>query len=509
VTPPSNVDVSKLDLKNSVYEANKKTWETIDLLYEGGDRIRNEAARFLDRKPKELPEIYNSRLGRFRYQNCLSSGVDWYLSSIFRTAPEIDYKTQSPDGTLTDIVPPAEVKAFFTAFQNDCDRRGTTFIDFWRDVLRSMLLYQSAWVLVDLPRADVAPLTLDEQQRRGGLDAYLVCYQASEVVNWDEDDLGNLNWVMVKCESVENVFLGKPVIINRWYYYDRQNYSVYESRNGPGETAKQAELISSGRHSMAEVERVPITRVQVPKGLWMANKVLPQVLDHLNIDNVYSWALFMANMAMPVLIGAGNETPTLSEAGYIRLPTGGKIEWTEPPGASFERSQERIASLREEIYRSMYLTPQGRSSAATPAMQSGYSKELEMAPAADIQNAFGDVIRAAMEKILGYAAQVRHADVKFAVRGFTFVQDPEGIELQGAMLFAQLQVQSDTSNRENQKKAVRARFPDLNATTMQKILDEIETAPNALEQQATQQAMEQDKFAQQLKVKAEMSGNKG
>jgi hypothetical protein len=168
----------------------------------------------------------------------------------------------------------------------------------------------------------------------------------------------------------------------------------------------------------------------------------------------------------------------------------------------------RIASLREEIYRQMYLMAQGRDATATANAMSGYSKQLDMVPAGDIQNCFGDIVRAGMEQLLNDVAIIRattsrEQPIQFSIRGFSFVETPVMEEINAAQSFAGLQIPSASAEKENLKKVVAARFKDKNPTETQVMFDEIDAAPTMEERQQMEMQQQQDQFSQQFEAKAE------
>ena len=166
--------------------------------------------------------------------------------------------------------------------------------------------------------------------------------------------------------------------------------------------------------------------VEVKDEYWIANRVYLQLLDHLNQDNSLGWALFMANLSMPAIFSDHDIGPqTMSEAGFLKFRREDRFEWTEPAGHSFDA--ERLNRLREEIYRTAYLQAQGKTSTATANAASGYSKELDMMPANDALNAYGDVMIPAMQNVFADVVVARGGDearTTMDVNGFRFETKP-------------------------------------------------------------------------------------
>ena len=47
---------------------------------------------------------------------------------------------------------------------------------------------------------------------------------------------------------------------------------------------------------MSDQNRVPLRYITIPEGLWLANRAFLPSMTHLNVENSYIWALFMANL---------------------------------------------------------------------------------------------------------------------------------------------------------------------------------------------------------------------
>jgi hypothetical protein len=500
---PGTVDVTKLEQKHPEYLENQETWNLIQLLYCGGDKIRREAARVLQRRAKEIQELYQERCSILTYQNILGSGIDYYLAAIFGQQPECDaHQEDDPEAKIVELAP--DDKKFWDDFRENCDRKNDDLTYFFRDVLRDALLYRTSWILIDLPMPAIQPSTLLEQESQGLLDPYLVQYSVCEVTNWGEDEFEGLEWVLIHTVALNQAFLQTATKTDRWYYFDKQNFSVYERKGVVGkDPPKTANLIAGpAPHALSQEGQIPVYRFRLPEGLWLANRVLPQVMEHLNQDNIYGYALRKSNLAMPVISGPMNETPVLSEAGYLKIPAGCTFGWTEPGGVSFERSAQRVESLREEIYRQMYLQPQGRSSRATPMMASGYSKEMDMVPSAHVQNYLGDELIKAMQWVLNAASDIRQEGLDWDVRGFDFKDDLTDFELARAQQFTALQITSPTAERENQKRVVRTRFKDANPPLLNTMCQEIDDTPTLMEQQQAQQDKQDQMMNAQFQANA-------
>lgn len=476
-----------IDLEHPEHKILSAIWTRLTLLYAGGWALEQKCGDFLRKRPKELPTVYVAREEAFTYKNHMGTALDWYLSEMFQEDPHIE-------PTKADGKPDAsdESKAFYTRFLSDCDRAGTSFVDIFRQIFQYVLLYKSAFVMLDLPY--YAPGTfanLMEQKAANAFDQYLTVFAPTEVINWEYDDQGNLEWVVIKQSFRRTKFAeAEQHTVDRWSYYDKQTFQIWERVRNSSETIPPADahvtLVRSGSHLLAKANQVPVMQLKVPEGLWLANRAYLAAIDHLNADNVLAWALFMSALAMPVVIS--NEEPDMSasETGYIHLPEGSDYKWSEPEGHSFKHMSDRIDELKEDIFRAFYLIHQGRSGRATPTAQSGVSKQLDMMPSKDILKMFGDLIRAFMVKVLGSVAKARGEENGWDISGFNFKDDMSDEEVQMFTDFLALDIPSERLNKVIYKRLAQRAAADASYQTLSAINEEIDSSPDKMTRELNQ-----------------------
>jgi hypothetical protein len=494
VLDKDEVPAALLDMRHPEFDARFESWIDLSLLYEGGNMLKARAERVLKKRPREDEEVYAARMDRFTYENILATGLGWYGAAMFDTPPEIFF-----DGKKREPKQYAE-------FLDNCDGIGTSYVDFWKKIYQYMLTYGSAWVLTDLRALEDdedAPVTLQEERDRGFLDPHLVVYTPMNVINWRTDKRGELEWAVVKTEVEEQDFLQPRKIVSTWYYYDRTSFKVYQDVRSPEEvirvatddSGRTAKLINQGTHSLAHVSRLPIRKIMLTDGLWIANRAYLHLIDHLNQDNTLAWALFMSNLAIPIVIGdVDASNMTMSEVGYLQFPAGTQYQWSEPGGVSFTHSANRVDALREECFRSMNLQAQGRSMHATPAMQSGRSKQLEMAPAKQILTGMGDDVRRHMELVLDDVRDARkEPDVKPDVRGFSFKDDMTTEQVFAVNSVLSMRIPSKNLEKYLYKKVAKAWMEDASREELEDVYVQIDEGP-------TQEEREQDEFKKRVNV---------
>lgn len=485
-----NPTVKQLNQEHPDYTDKKDVWIKMSMLYEGGYVISKNCTQFLMRRPRELQEVYQARVDRFTYHNILGLCFGWYRAAMFKNPPVVRMvtvgKDEQPDGK--DF--PADIDAWYIAFRKDCDKKKTTMVDLMREVWTSLALYRVSYVLLDLPTAPDAKTQFD--QRKAGVlgsdgkpNPYLVTYSPVSVINWDTDAYGNLNWAVIAYQDRNRGFVKTDKIVDTWLYFDREKFIRYERERKPGETDisrldenDRATITAAGPHALSKQNAVPLLKFEAPEGLWLTNRAFLPVKDHLNQDNALAWALYISCLAMPVVTSDTDIKPQLSETGFIQLPTGATYAWSEPEGKSFAISAQRVGDLRQEIFRAMYLSYQGKSSSATADGASGVSKEMDMMPAQDVMNEYGDIIIASMQQLLDMVAQARgDSNVRADVRGLKFGKTATLDQVQLAEAVLAIGTGSETFEKEVKKQLVSDYLPDANPETLEKISDEIDAAP--------------------------------
>lgn len=520
---PTEVPVKLINRESAVHKAYGAAWDKIHCLYSGGVEIEANASSFLNKRPKELPEIYTVRLEQFTYQNHMGTCVDWWLAALFEKEPTIEPRYEAdtkvekppmkplvlpappkpgepekppvipepiPEPKVTVAEPPElaeEDSAFYNEFHDNADRAGTPELEVYREFYKDLILYGRAALLVDLPsKPEEGYPNAAVEKEAGALNPYYVRWDPRQIRNYGLDSHGNLEWIIFSCRDLvaEHAFDAETVY-DRWYYFDRKQFAVYEREIKPDERSTpedaKATLKDFGDHALSAENRVPVIYEEIPEGLWLANRAYSAAKKHVNADNILDFALFMAALCMPVIKTASDYKPTLSEAGYIRLQPGDEYSWAEPEGRSFEVLGARCDTLKEEIFRSFYLVAQARTQSATPAAQSGISKQEDMNAPKKVLNLYGDVMRQLIQRARDLVTKLRVDGIDWDVRGMQFPEDPPDTEVDTVTLALGVGVPSQTFTNEMYKKVVDSLMRDANPQILAQIKGEIEGAPTQAE----------------------------
>jgi hypothetical protein len=504
---PPLISVAKIDAKHSVWSAKYPYWERLRKLYEGGQTMTQCSREFLKQRSMEPNDVYSDRIERFSYINHLGNIAGWYVSALFKDPPSTVLRTQGDNGTTALLEGDTPETQQLTAWQDDCDSAGTALTHFWaKNVESKVLVYGECYVLFDLPVSPVLP-SKAAQMETGALRPHLVSYGPQDVINWQCDERGNLQWLILKLRAVTQDDPFQPEeIAHRWYVFTQTQVATYEfvipAKDGKPEItiadgvesytpSAEANLLSVSPHALSDQGVLPIFKQCIDPIHWIADRVASPLVKLLNIENAHEWGLEQTNLAQLVLY-TDTDIPkvTRGEATFLKLGKDDKASYLEQTGTAFDASSRRINELREEIYRLAYLVAQGRSSSASATAQSGISKEQDMLPARDVLSALGDQARTGIQRLLQCAADRMDLKVEVDVQGLDFLDRAELAELEVLERATTIvDIQSPRLEKELAKRISRIMIPDANREVFEEIDEEIESNPTASEQEQQQQQL--------------------
>jgi hypothetical protein len=456
--------MQNINREHPEYIAHKAMWKQYQELYAGGERLRMNASEYLVRRHKEPGEVYQERLSRVFYENYIGSIVDWYAATLMRREPMLLF-----DG------PDVAAKSFYNVLSEDCDLKQTNLHEFFRQRFIQTMVCGRSYIVVDFPRGSGPALTKAEEDESGRSRAYLVDYSADEVINWNHDPAGGLDWVVIRtsCLQQSNIADSKWERETRWIYYDRENFQVFRKT---GE-AKAPELIDEGQHGFASQRRVPMFEMKVSEGLWLLNKAALLQVEHLNKSNALSWALTMSLFAMPVIYSDREWSQIVGESYYIQLGPQDRFGWTEPDGKVYQIAADNLVRLKDEIYRVCYLMNQAENPGGGGLRMSAVAKQRDFGVTQEVLRAYGDAVKDTMKKVLRAIAAARQDDVSVDVTGMDeFDIGDFGIELDDAKKLLELGIASETLKKQVFKRLAFKYLCDTSQEIKNRVADEIEGA---------------------------------
>ena len=454
----------EIDREHQEYKRHLHTLRMYRDLYAGGQDFKHQAAEYLLRRQKEPLDVYSERLQRVFYENYIGSIVDWYASTLFRREPSLEFEGGLPAG-----------QAFLSEFADDCDHRRTTLSNFLRQCFIDAVVAGRSHILVDFPRTATIASTRAEEDLAGISRAFLVRYQAEDLINWSQDERGEYEWIVLRNKMHRQPSIQSPELVEEtyWHYYDRAEYRTYR-RIQSGHDPANITLIAHGKHGLARQERVPLFTLQMTEGLWLMSKAAHLQLEHFNKSNALAWAITMGLFAMPVIYSDREWSQIVGESYYIQLGPQDKFGWTEPDGKVYQIAAANLETLKEEIYRVCYLS-QASGEMTGGHAQSALSKQLDFTITQEILRAYGSAIKDCLRRILSAISDARQDGVQISVSGLDEVDINDfGTELQQATNLLQLGIESPTLKRELFRRLAFKYLNDVRQETKDQIAREID-----------------------------------
>ncbi len=363
-------------------------------------------------------------------------------------------------------------KSFYNSFADDCDLKGTSLSEFFRQRLVEALVYGCSYTVVDFPRAGGPALNRAEEDASGRSRAYLVDYSAQEVINWNYSEGGTLDWVVIRtsCLQQSKVTDSRWEQETRWIYYDRENYQIFR-KAGEGQAL---EVIDEGQHGLASLRRVPVFQMRVSPGLWLMNKAALLQLEHFNKSNALAWALTMGLFAMPVVYSDREWNQIVGESYYIQLGPQDRFGWTEPDGKVYQIAADNLDRLKDEIYRVCYLLNQAASSGATNQL-SGLSKQMDFETTQEVLRGYGAMVKDSMKQVLRAIGAARQDEIEIDIAGLDeFDIEDLGGELDDAKKLLDLGINSETLKKQIFKKLAAKYLCDARQEIKNRVAEEID-----------------------------------
>jgi hypothetical protein len=458
------LNTPNINREHPEYIARKAMWKQYKDLYAGGERLRASATEYLVRRHKEPNEVYGERLSRVFYENYIGSIVDWYAATLLRREPMLSF--DGNDNTA---------KEFYNQFSEDCDLQGTNLSEFFRQRFIEALVCGSSYIVVDFPRRDGQALTRADEDASGRSRAYLVNYESDEVINWNYNEMGGLDWAVIRTSCLQQSKVSDPKWEKetRWIYYDRENFQIYRKTGD----STPIELIDEGRHGLASVQRVPIFQLRVSEGFWLMNKAALLQLEHFNKCNALSWALTMSLFATPVVYSDREWNQIVGESYYIQLGPQDRFGWTEPEGKVYQIAADNLVSLKDEIYRVCYVMYQADDANSGSGSQSGISKQLDFSITQDVLRGYGDTVKDTMKQVLRAIGAAREDGVAIDVSGMDqFDIDDFSNELDDAKKLLDLGIGSETLTKQVFKKLAFKYLCDVRQEIKNQVAEEIDAS---------------------------------
>jgi hypothetical protein len=498
------MEVDKLCVTHPTY--NEGLWQRYDALYRGGEAFRACIEAFLPKNPDEPLPVYDARKTEAHYCGYIGPIVDFYAALLMSSALVVRAKDRKRLEAAGPDAPDLAADSFYARWKEDVDGVGTDLVDFLRARFTAACVKGRSWWLVERPDdAGQPPQTLAEWEARGLGEAFVVPLENEQVLDWEVDGRGELEWAVVHSfeQRRANVTQARSRVREVWRIYDRENIETFAIEYDPSAGEQRPKTASQvGPRKAHGFRRVPLVRLgftgtrgvrfkhagrvlklssSALEGFWVLQRLAEAQIAHFRCSAAMDWNIRRTCYAMPVFklkAGDGGQPapPRMGAGYYIMIGDGESADWIAPPTEHLSIVAKRISTLKDEIYRVANQMAQGVDNNAAAVGRSGKSKEVDASASEVLLGVYGALVREAAEQTYELLAEARGDGdiITWSVEGldsFTLA-DPKA--LAEACAAAAQQVDSPTLRRELAYRLADALLPGMEQGTRDTIRREID-----------------------------------
>jgi hypothetical protein len=393
------------------------------------------------------------------------------LTELFSSPPRA-----AVDGSEAD--PPE----FYSKFNEDCDGTGTDLLDFSKAALTDAMVTKTSWVWLRHPTVAQTEqrLTFADFESQGLGDSRLTKLTDEEVLDWETDESGLLEWAVIRLKSSKRSGLGdkRDKVTITWHHVQRDRTDVYVATHDKDRPLPDSHEVSQVDSVPHRYGAVPLLCLDLPEALWVANRLENPQLSHFRLSNMQMWGMAKTCYAMPVFkLDSQEQTKPTMGAGYgIYIGKDESLEWAAPPVDCYEALGNEIKSYKDEIYRIAQTMSLGVENNAAAVGRSGESKMADARATSVVMVAFSRAVKEFIERIYDFVSRARGDKLKWSIDG---MDDFDGSDVMSVVaMLEQLEsaggIPSKTFQVEVKTRIAESMMPDLPQEKKAAIRTEIE-----------------------------------
>ncbi|HEY3320869.1 MAG TPA: hypothetical protein VGP72_10430 [Planctomycetota bacterium] len=383
-----------------------------EALYEGGakfDRIKDGLLRRREFETSGLPggqKLRASRLAAAQYEPILAGLLD-YLSSATLQEP-VRIEAEGP-----------EAKA---AYYADLNREVGKLM---QSRLLAAQLHKGSFIGIKFPVTPDEVQDLLTQRESGYLDAKLCPVDATSVLDWAEDEYGELEWAKIHtCRwDKSDPLAAKSTMLHSWVLLTPDEITEYEARQ---ETNEAGQLIPFDDEATAtETSRrpnpagiVPLVKVDLPT--YVIDRLRPVAISLFNRTSSLEYSLDASAYQQGILKTERNlQEIVIAESTLIKLREGEDLVYRGPDPQHLGQLATDCERLDRQLFKAIQAgalrTP---STDQNTSRLSGVARLREHGSIAVLLASYADALVQALEKAVNIIRIARgDAEVSITVAG--------------------------------------------------------------------------------------------
>jgi hypothetical protein len=461
----------------------------LQAFYRGSRAVRAELSNFIPQNISEPGERYVKRIEQAPYHNYLGPIIDKFAAMLLASPPSPQVVNEAGEQDAPE--------QYWLDWRQNVDGNGGDLTQFFREQFTDALMKKRAiWAVYSGPADDdlalEAPMANRAEWRKSGMDQIRIAeLETQDCLDWEADDAGQLLWLIHHTKSRPRLTPGdkRDTIVETWRIFDRQQVQTYRIKYPEGKPPKATDavpLVGTWTHGLDEC---PIVILEMPDGLWVADRVYDVQLEHFRVAAALSWALKQSCFAMAMFFLAdSNKPPQLGSGVGLMLDKEDSVDWLAPPTSHFAVMQDEKVKLKDELYRIVHQMADASSNNSGTIGRSGVSKSADLFSTRTILESFSELVRSAIERTMVMASRLRGEDTKWAVAGLDQFDDMNLQEFMASLEgIASFGIPSQTFGEEVRKMLVNAILPNVDEATRGRIFDEISEGMAKLEAEKEEQ----------------------
>lgn len=466
------------------------------------DKVRHRPEDYLPRGDDEPEEGFELRKRLARFKAEVPGQMSKAVGAVFSTPPSRPDSVGSKFGDLID----------------NADGTGVDLNTFLEDSLFEALAFGASLILVDRPPTEIETMENGERRDTGAIrektskgfaeveeiherdegEITLTRFKLSQATNWSVDKRGELNWIRIVDEDVRQPTPDvDPETVKVFWEWDRaawRRWKVVERDQGDGkEKLLDAEIEAAGTHNLGIV---PIAVMGIRRnGTAFSFESPIRFAYHYDIEMFQDWADIRYDTYMHAHPTKYRRTQrNKSELGQIGpnseilMEEGEDHGYLDYPTAATDQLRQNVEAELQGLKRASGIDPLGTSDSAAAMGASGRARVVSFTVGERrFLQRYSRACRNCETRIFEIAERWEETTREnLTARDRLFEEAPaysqrfdvsSPDELIGSWSETRTEINSETFDRETQKKIVDALLPDLSAETREEIMGQIEDNP--------------------------------
>lgn len=370
--------------------------------------------RFLYQLEGEPDVKYFGRWERAYYIGYYGSIIDYFTGWLFTQKPEI----RPIEG---------DAPKWWSEFYRNCNGRTVNLLDFVRDSFRDSLIVRRAGWLIGTADMATATMTEAEAEAAGMAGAYLSPFAIDDIVDWDVDAGGDLNWIILRKCTTQREFPREREQVETFMYVDRDRWRAWRTYQNPQgrEGTKELQDVGQGEHGLG---KVPFAWFEIPHGLWVGNKLAGWQTSMFNQGCMLDYSRLVSCFPQPTITtheGDQAQSRIFGEGLILNLRAGRTdmdaetFQWVVPDVAPLEFSSKAMADQLQEGFRIVHqMGAAVDAKSASIIGRSGVSKIEDRKATEVILAAFGGYVRDAIIRTATLISEIMGDNTIWTCDGF-------------------------------------------------------------------------------------------